>query len=302
MRRDKIVAEVLLILSVVHSAIAAPAVVQQEHLDAAGAASEKRHIPDGGGQPLSTPQSEPAESMPKTVSPTPLIISNPEDSDVESELDHEPLQLPQSRLKGSNPSTPGSSTSYPGEPPRLSYSNSEGWEPSSSESSASPGEPLHLPQSGTIKSDSDLTYSMSSTSSPGEPLHYPQSESESELEPELNRNPSAESPPKVVTWGSPVIHEYNTDGTPLEAPKAPEAPKGSEVDEAGKFMSEEMIQKVKDYAVLGTVAGVSTGLINGMQKEIMGTVSPGAYVSALFPPISCRHLTKSKILTYDLPQ
>jgi hypothetical protein len=123
-------------------------------------------------------------------------------------------------------------------------------------------------------------------SSPEEPLHYPQSESEEEL-------------PKTVTWGSPVIHEYNTDGTPLAAP---EAPTGSEVDKAGKFMTEEMIQKVKDYAVLGTVAGVSTGLINGMQKEIMGTVSPGAYVSALFPPLSCRHLTKSKILTYDLPQ
>jgi hypothetical protein len=50
-----------------------------------------------------------------------------------------------------------------------------------------------------------------------------------------------------------------------------------------KFFTEEMMQKVKDYAVLGTVAGVSTGIINAWQKEIMGTVSPGAYVYLLFP-------------------
>lgn len=51
--------------------------------------------------------------------------------------------------------------------------------------------------------------------------------------------------------------------------------------EASKYFTDELEQKVKDYAVLGIVAGVSTGLINGGQKEIMGTVSPGAYVSAL---------------------
>ena len=28
---------------------------------------------------------------------------------------------------------------------------------------------------------------------------------------------------------------------------------------------------------------ISTGLLNGVQKEITGKVSPGAYVSALFP-------------------
>jgi hypothetical protein len=70
---------------------------------------------------------------------------------------------------------------------------------------------------------------------------------------------------------------------------------------AEKFFTEELKQKMKDYAVLGTVVGVSTGVINGMQKEIMGTVSPGAYVSTL-PSLSCRHLTESKILTYDPPQ
>jgi hypothetical protein len=57
----------------------------------------------------------------------------------------------------------------------------------------------------------------------------------------------------------------------------------SKAPDVDKFFTEELKQKMKDYAVLGTVAGVSTGLINGIQKEIMGTVSPGAYVS---PPSS----------------
>jgi hypothetical protein len=38
---------------------------------------------------------------------------------------------------------------------------------------------------------------------------------------------------------------------------------------------------MKDYAVLGLVAGSFTGLANAAQKEILGTVSPGAYVSLI---------------------
>jgi hypothetical protein len=43
---------------------------------------------------------------------------------------------------------------------------------------------------------------------------------------------------------------------------------------------------MKDYAVLGVVAGSFTGIANGIQKEILGSVSPGAYV------LSCRLLIK----------
>jgi hypothetical protein len=53
-----------------------------------------------------------------------------------------------------------------------------------------------------------------------------------------------------------------------------------------KFFNAELKDKMKDYAVLGVVAGSFTGIANGIQKEILGSVSPGAYV------LSCRLLIK----------
>jgi hypothetical protein len=45
-----------------------------------------------------------------------------------------------------------------------------------------------------------------------------------------------------------------------------------------KFFNKELTRKMKEYVILGTVAGVFTGVANGIQKQILGTVSPGAYV------------------------
>ena len=61
---------------------------------------------------------------------------------------------------------------------------------------------------------------------------------------------------------------------------------------AKKFFNTELIRKMKEYMVLGTVAGIFTGIANGVQKQISGTVSPGAYVFflPLLPPPSCPHL------------
>ena len=56
MRRDKMVARILLILSAVNVALAAPAVVRQGLSDVVGAASEKRSKSgDGAGEPLHLP-------------------------------------------------------------------------------------------------------------------------------------------------------------------------------------------------------------------------------------------------------
>ena len=266
MRHDKIVAEVLLILSVVHVAVAAPAVVRQGHLDVGGARSEKRIISDNESPSL--PQSG-AGSMPKTVGPTPLIISNADDDGIES--DDEPLRVPQSRLKGSIPFTSWSSDLSPGQPSQSSHPEPVGSDTTAPLTSPA-GEPLHLPQPGTMKSDPHTIYSPSSTSpEPEDPLH-----------PE----PDPISPaPKGVTWRLPVIHHYHYASP--EAPASPEVPASSEAitgSEADKFFNDELKQKMKDYVILGTIAGVSIGLLNGVQKEIMGTISPGAYVSALFPP------------------
>jgi hypothetical protein len=46
--------------------------------------------------------------------------------------------------------------------------------------------------------------------------------------------------------------------------------------EEKKFFSKEMNRKLKEYLVLGSVAGVVLGVTNSIQKEIMGTLSPGA--------------------------
>jgi hypothetical protein len=79
-----------------------------------------------------------------------------------------------------------------------------------------------------------------------------------------------------------VINDYTESASAApEEPGPLTAPTGSKAD---KFFTDEMKQRMKDYAVYSTVAGVSMGIINGIQKEIMGAVSPGAYVSALFPP------------------
>jgi hypothetical protein len=63
--------------------------------------------------------------------------------------------------------------------------------------------------------------------------------------------------------------------------------------EDNKFFSKELNRKLKEYLILGSIAGLFTGVANGIQKQIMGTVSPNAYVISLLPlvlPPSCQHL------------
>lgn len=63
--------------------------------------------------------------------------------------------------------------------------------------------------------------------------------------------------------------------------------------EKDKFFSPELNRKMKEYLILGSIAGVFTGVANGMQKEIIGTVSPNSYVLFFYaspPPTSCQPL------------
>jgi hypothetical protein len=58
-----------------------------------------------------------------------------------------------------------------------------------------------------------------------------------------------------------------------------------------KFFNKELNRKLKEYFVLGSIAGLFTGVANGIQKQIFGTVSPGAYVFLPSPPSpSCQCL------------
>jgi hypothetical protein len=52
----------------------------------------------------------------------------------------------------------------------------------------------------------------------------------------------------------------------------------AEDPETKKFFNKELNRRMKEYLVLGLVAGVFVGISNGVQKEIFGTESPGAYV------------------------
>ena len=75
--------------------------------------------------------------------------------------------------------------------------------------------------------------------------------------------------------GSPSTVEHlqsRFDIIPAQSFKYPED------KESNKFFNKELNRKLKEYLVLGSIAGVFTGVANGIQKEILGTVSPGAYV------------------------
>ena len=70
--------------------------------------------------------------------------------------------------------------------------------------------------------------------------------------------------------------------------------KDSKEPDEDRFFSEELKRKLKEYLILGSIAGVFTGVANGVQKEMMGTVSPGVYVILFlflfYLPPSCQHL------------
>lgn len=57
---------------------------------------------------------------------------------------------------------------------------------------------------------------------------------------------------------------------------------GSVVEPDNRFFDKALRTKIFRYTILGTVAGLFSGVASDVQKEIFGTVAPGAYVSTLF--------------------
>ena len=54
--------------------------------------------------------------------------------------------------------------------------------------------------------------------------------------------------------------------------------------EGEKFFNKKLNRKIKEYIVLGAISGVFSGIGSGIQMEIVGSVTPGAYVLFFSPP------------------
>lgn len=65
-------------------------------------------------------------------------------------------------------------------------------------------------------------------------------------------------------------------------PAARASSAGSVVEPDNRFFDETLRTKIFRYTILGAIAGISSGLISGVQKDIFGSITPGAYVSTLF--------------------
>ena len=94
---------------------------------------------------------------------------------------------------------------------------------------------------------------------------------QSQVFPELLQRPSMASP----------LHSRLD---PIPAPSSSSAANPEE----DKFFSEELIRRMKEYLILGAISGVFVGIGNGLQKQIMGTVAPNAYVisfTSSLPPL-----------------
>ena len=275
MRRDKTGAQIFLVLSAVHIALAlaAPTGVRQRHLDVTedvAVAWEKRSNLGNTQNPDMMPEVGSGSGGPAN-SPKPVLDPSHhswEPTDFGSDRYHPALdQLDDPEWSSG---AWGSTSSYHGAPPSHNNPTPEPgtlpWHDNSRPESGTPQ--LHdnpQPESGASPSHENPT-----PESGALPLHdNPPPEPGA---PQLHENPPPESGAPMhqeAIFGHPkLLHDVASKAAP----------------EAEKFFNDELMAKIKDYAILGTVAGISTGIITATQKEIMGTISPGAYVSALFPP------------------
>jgi hypothetical protein len=94
---------------------------------------------------------------------------------------------------------------------------------------------------------------------------------QSEEFPELLGRPSTAGPLHTRVDIMPII-------------PAPESGSASNPDN-DKFFSKELIRRMKEYLILGGIAGVFVGLANSAQKDIAGKLDNGAYVIFHLSPI-----------------
>ena len=259
MRRDKTAARILLILSVVHAAVAAPAIVRQISLDVAEdvtPASKKRGNPfnsDEGLYPVPQTNNDPAT----TSGAPPLHNGSPPTPGAP------PLQDSTSPALG-NPEVHNEPPARPEEPPQWQADwQHNDWRPT--------GEIVQGESSLELESEGPTVLGLP-------PKHEYLSSGSGEFDhvwrwldnlPPLQEGTAlkSESPPSSL-WDD------------SEAPRAP-PPAPTPAPETGKVSSGALKQGLKVLGGFGAVAGVSAGLAYGVYKLVKHH-SHERYVSTIF--------------------
>ena len=298
MRRDKTAGRILLILSVVHVGVAAPAIVCQRSLDVAEdvtPASEKRGNSDGDSSKDLYPVPQMDSDLP-TTSGTPPTHNDPPISGAtpsqdntspasgDPQVHHDPLA--------------GSGDPQHGDPYRWwEYTN---WRPAGEivqgESSsqlelgapqlksdpppASGAPPLHDDPPPPLHDDPPSTLGT-------QPVHDDAPLGSGEFDDSwrwLNDLRHVEGAPPSSHPESEASMLHSESEAPMlhmesEAPSLHmESEESAPTSEASNFLSDALKQRLKTFAGYGAVAGVSAGLTLGVQKLI----SHESYVSAFF--------------------
>ena len=271
MRRDKTAARILLILSVVHAAVAAPAIVcERSPAIAEGTpASEKRGNSDG--------------ETSKDLYPVPQMDSNLPTTSGSPPQEDPPLKLETPPVHNDSPSTPGTP------PLQNDVSSALGNPEVHNEPPARPEEPPQWqadwqhndwrPTGEIVQGESSLELESEGPTVLGlPPKHEYLSSGSGEFDhvwrwldnlPPLQEGTAlkSESPPSSL-WDD------------SEAPRAP-PPAPAPAPETGKVSSDALKQGLKVLGGFGAVAGVSAGLAYGVYKLVKHH-SHERYVSTIF--------------------
>ena len=303
MRRDKILARILLIFSVANIALAAPAVGREIRLDIIEAALEKRDGKDkstggsvsGAAPELSDSDSDASDYFPDDASfhdgpayPYGVHSWGPVWWRVHSNL------VPHNTYHDSGPLSSFASLQHQ-DSAAESLGMPEGWEPASSVRQDSASSVGSFPQGWE----------------PASPVHQDSASSAGSLphgwEPAWTvHQDSASSAGQLSQGWEPAApaHQDSAHELPSSLPHQDSAPDDSPPGSShqnlvppkstlsDKFFNDAMKQKIKVSAGVGVIAGISAGLIYGIHKLVKGTSFSGTYVSALFPSHSSLHTTE----------
>ena len=275
MRRDKTAARIILILSVVHVAVAAPAIVRQSPLDVdedVTPTSEKRGNPvDDASQNLyPVPQMD--NELPTSGAPPPQDDTRPESGTPQLHNDQPQTSGPplsqddtapvSGDLQSHSGPPAGSTDPQVHDPPHPLWQHTD-WRPTGEIEQGESSAQLESGAPASVHDDKLLGSGKSNYEGEPWPTDFPAGEGTPSWPP-MDRKSSvwSESPPSSL----------------LESPPPPEA---------DKFSSDALKKNFKLLAGFGAIAGfvggVSVGLYYGLHK-LSKDRSHGAYVSAFFPP------------------